>query len=129
MEDHHELGLALAQGLRGAGFRIQLAGSCKEGKRFIETKSFDLLLTDLRLSGCSGVNLCEMAQKHDLPAIIITGEASREELAQAVNAGASMVLLKPFDFEALIQLIEHQIRKHQPDEMVKRAYRKLLQSG
>lgn len=129
VEDHNELGLALAHGLRGAGFRTHLVRTCKEGKSLIGADRFDLLLTDMRLGGCSGVDLCEMARKHDLPVIIITGEASREEVAQAVNAGASMVLIKPFNVEALIQLIEQEIRKHQPDEMVKRAYRKLSRSG
>lgn len=129
VEDHEELGLALAQGLRGAGFRTHLVRTCKEGKSLIEAHTFDLLLTDLRLGGCSGVDLCKLARQHDLPAILITGEASRDEVAQAVNAGASIVLLKPFDVEALVQLIEQEIRKHQPDEMVKRAYRKLSRSG
>lgn len=129
VEDHAELGQALLQGIRAHGLRVHLVRSCEDAVKLIESVRFDLILTDLRLGGCSGVALCEMARERDIPAILITGLASRGEVATAVNAGASVVLEKPFDIDALVRLIDQKIKENLPDEMVKRAYRKLSRSG
>ena len=87
------------------------------------------MLTDLRLGDGSGAQVCRLASELEIPAVLMTGLATRGEVAEAVNAGASCVLEKPFALDRLIELIEAQIAAASPDAMVRRAYRKMSRSG
>jgi CheY-like chemotaxis protein len=58
-----------------------------------------LMVTDTRLSGFSGYDLCDALRRHpataDIPIVVVTADVQPNELAQARNVGADAVLLKP----------------------------------
>ena len=66
----------------------------------IEEETVDLVLTDVKLPGISGLEVLRRvrAYKPDLPVILITGYAkSSNEIATATNLGVTEILTKPFD--------------------------------
>jgi DNA-binding NtrC family response regulator len=70
----------------------------KEALTHLESDDFDLLLTDIRMPGMTGVELLERAREHDpeLPVIMITGFPSVETAVASLKLGAVDYLTKPF---------------------------------
>ncbi len=85
--------------LDSAGFEVEVAESAEEAWEKIQRQSYGLLITDKNLPGMSGVDLIALlkASEVDLPSLVITGYASVESIANALAAGASDYVTKPFD--------------------------------
>lgn len=64
---------------------------------------FDLVLTDWNMPRKTGLELVKdiRAQNQQVPIIMITTEAERERVMQAITAGVSDYLVKPFTTETL----------------------------
>ena len=70
----------------------------QEALKVLANDDFDLLLTDIRMPGMSGVELLERAREHDpeLPVVMITGFPSVETAVASLKLGAVDYLTKPF---------------------------------
>lgn len=70
----------------------------KDAMRLLDEGEFDLLLTDIRMPGMTGVELLEHARKRDpeLPVVMITGFPSVETAVASLKLGAVDYLTKPF---------------------------------
>jgi CheY-like chemotaxis protein len=75
---------------------------------------YDAIVTDLRMPGVSGIELCErLAALHpDLAArtIVITGDPGSPAIAHFLATAGRPHLQKPFDMRLLAHLIEHVAR-------------------
>jgi DNA-binding NtrC family response regulator len=100
--------------LLGMRLRVTTAERPGVALRRIEERAPDLLITDLRMPEMSGVELIRAArQSHpELCCLVVTGFASAEATAEAFEAGAQDLLLKP------IQLGEVQARVRHALELV-----------
>ncbi|MEN3046478.1 MAG: sigma-54 dependent transcriptional regulator [Candidatus Hydrothermales bacterium] len=80
---------------------------------YIKKEKVDLVITDIRMPGISGLELLEEIKKTNsiLPVIIITAYASIESAITAFRKGVSDYLIKPFSEEELIYRVE----KHLPE--------------
>ena len=69
--------------------------------------SFDALVTDLSMPGMNGAALAKelLAQRSDLPVVIITGYMRGREVEEARLAGVTSFLSKPFELNALDKLL------------------------
>ena len=95
------------------GYRVLTAasvGDAEEAKQQLGVEGIDLVITDIHLTlGCqvpTGYALAQRwrAQHPGLPFILISGDASNEELPD-VRAGAMQFLLKPFRMEAFLEVV------------------------
>jgi len=84
----------------------------------IQQESFDLLISDVRMPGISGVELLEKVREHDpeLPVLIMTGFPTVETAVACLRLGAVDFLTKPFvpeDLQANVQrfLRERRLRE------------------
>lgn len=73
---------------------------------------FDLMVTDIMMSGMSGFELCKKVRKtypiHDLPIILLSNRSEAEDLAQCFTVGANDCLSKPISrHELLIRVASH----------------------
>jgi DNA-binding response OmpR family regulator len=104
---------ALRANLSAAGHRTGVAGNGLHALQSIESsltesEPYDLLLTDLRLPGLSGVELirdCRQLQP-DLPVILMTAYGSEELRKKVSGLGKCEYLEKPFTLENLQRAIE-----------------------
>jgi putative nucleotidyltransferase with HDIG domain len=96
----------------------------------IESGDYDIILCDLYMPGCSGMELLSVARqsKWDVGFILITGQAEIEHIIEALHLGASDFLLKPFSLETLEQSISRAFRLLQM-ERESRAYRASLEAS
>lgn len=75
----------------------------------------DLLLTDLNMPGMSGFDLIQLVHESfpQLPVIAITGEATVKRAVEAMRLGASDFLRKPYELDALEELLNRNFSVHQ----------------
>ncbi len=83
--------------LEGRGHEVRLAANGLEALLALESRPFDLVITDLRMPSMDGFELLShLAQRWpDLPAIVLTANEDVEDVVEAVRLGAINYLLKP----------------------------------
>ena len=106
VEDHSGTGEALKRLLRRAGFDVRLAASVAEALEFAKGESFAVVITDLRLSDGTGVDVLQQLRLNSNPkGIVLSGlfEEGDEERLAAV--GADRIFTKPADWNRLLEAV------------------------
>ncbi len=103
LEDNEELAQYYAKLLRGAGFKTKHASNSKEFSRIYDEFQPSVILLDIKLSNSelNGLEIFErLVKKGSMKAkvIVISGEASRSEIAHAMKLGAHTFIEKTGDF-------------------------------
>ena len=111
------------------GFRVDMAPEGRAGLDLLASKTYDLLLLDLALPGESGIDLLPRIKSlvPDLPIIMITAYGTVNNVIDAIRAGASNFIQKPWDNEKLLADIRSAIGKNRAEEEVKQLKRTLKQ--
>lgn len=82
-----------------------------EGKRLLESESFDLLLLDLMLPGVSGEELIStIREQSSVPIIVVTAKAEVNVLANVLKIGANDYIAKPFNAIEVLARVEARLR-------------------
>ncbi|MSR35153.1 MAG: sigma-54-dependent Fis family transcriptional regulator [Gemmatimonadetes bacterium] len=91
---------------KGEGWRVSVASSGREAIAALDGDRPDLVLTDIRMPGASGLEVLTKARAVDaeLPVILMTAQASLQSAVQAVNQGAYYYLQKPFANDELLAI-------------------------
>lgn len=103
----------LGQFLASLAFEVAVAGSFDEAVRHMTDQPFDAILSDVRMPGADGIQLLEWTARNR-PAtatVMLSGYDDAKLAVQAMKAGASDYLLKPFDLLALRDTIGKAISK------------------
>jgi DNA-binding response OmpR family regulator len=108
VEDEADLVSTYGRLLRRQGCRMTAAGTRKEGLAALEREPFALVIADMRLPDGDGLDVVRAARGHAaVPAVIVvTGFASVQSRRQALEAGATAYLAKPFSTLTLSSLIQ-----------------------
>jgi len=109
---------------------VDVAENAVQALETIEKGSFDIILCDIYMPGCSGMELLSLARqsKWDVGFILTTGKVHVDLIIEALHLGASDFLLKPFTVETLDQSISRAFRLLQM-ERESRAYRTSLETS
>lgn len=99
--------------LSGAGHSITTASSGEAALKFVDQRKFDLVLTDLKMTGMSGMELLQnlVAIDPSTSVILITGHGTIESAKEALRNGAFDYLEKPVDTETLLQTVNRALGK------------------
>ena len=86
-----------------SGYTVEVAHSGEAALERLEKRDIDLVVTDVRLPGISGVDLTAEIKKNypDVPVIVITGHAAIDCAVEVLKRGASDFIVKPFAAEAI----------------------------
>jgi CheY-like chemotaxis protein len=111
VEDEIELLAEISAFLRRRGHEVRTASNFDEALEQLKDCShrLDLLLTDVRLPGGSGLDLLRSAGSdadHMPRRVAMTGHLDQEGIDQAEASGAEHVLLKPFSLSELNRAIQ-----------------------
>ena len=92
--------------LRGDGYDVVAALSGREAVEMLPDASPDIVLTDIRMPGMTGLDVMSKAHEVDpeTAVILMTAQASLQTAIQAVNEGAYYYLQKPFANEELLAI-------------------------
>ena len=104
VEDEDIIRLSLVKLLQRHNYNVSEAVSVKSALNTYNLNLFDVIISDLRLPGGSGVDLINIAK--DTPVIIMTSYASLRSAVEIMRKGAADYVSKPFDHDELIIAIE-----------------------
>ena len=107
VDDEPALREAIAERLTDHGFIVEQAGSGEDALQRLSDFAFDVILTDLRLPGIDGRHVLDAAMERypDIIAIVITGYGTVKDAVEAIKQGASDFITKPFQFDALLHVL------------------------
>jgi DNA-binding NtrC family response regulator len=94
--------------LKNEGFAAHVAFGGKQGIDQIATIRPDIIISDIRMPGVTGLDVlsASRAQDPDCPVILMTAQASLQSAISAVNDGAFHYVQKPFQNDALIAIVK-----------------------
>jgi len=105
VDDEPDLRLGLTRLLSRTGASVSSAASAEEAMCMLDGQPVDLVISDIRMPGLSGVELLREI-KRTRPAvevILMTGFGTIELAVECLHAGASNFLSKPFDNDEMLQ--------------------------
>jgi DNA-binding NtrC family response regulator len=118
VEDKPELRAMLKKALERAGHTVDEAPDGSSAVAKVRARRYTLVLTDLKLPGCSGLEVLRETKQADptIPVILITAYGSVEEAVTAMKEGAYDFIQKPVDLEHLNLLVQ---RASQQQELLR----------
>ncbi|MCK4857651.1 MAG: sigma-54-dependent Fis family transcriptional regulator [candidate division Zixibacteria bacterium] len=127
VDDDQILCSTLTKLLSGHGYDVAAAGSAEEADKLLGQTIYDLVVTDLRLPGRSGIDIIKnvKATMPDTELVMLTGHGSIDSAVEAMKLGAGDYLTKPFQDEELLLVIEkalHQQKLKNELKHLKRAF-------
>ncbi len=113
VEDEPKTGEYLRQGLREAGFVVDLAQTGIDGLHLAEQGDFELVILDVMLPGLNGWQVLEALRKRGLnmPAMFLTAKDQVEDRVKGLELGADDYLVKPFSFAELLARVRTILRR------------------
>lgn len=107
IEDDPSTASALAKVLQDEGYAVTVAPRGDQGLEVARQRPCDLVITDLRLPGLSGMDLISRlhAANPKLPIIMMTAHGTTETAIEAMKLGACEYLVKPFEADELLDLV------------------------
>ncbi len=103
VDDEKNYPMIIGELLQEEGYATLTAASGMEALDILKAEVVDLVLTDVKMPGMSGIQLLEKikAVSPDLPVIIMTAYGSVEKAVEAMHKGAYTFILKPFENQTL----------------------------
>jgi DNA-binding NtrC family response regulator len=107
VEDRASLRKMLQHALEGEGYTVEAAASAEEGTARLAQAAFDLVLSDLKLPGASGLEVVRAARAAQPPAaaIVMTAFGTVGAAVEAMKLGAADFLEKPVEIDELLRRV------------------------
>ena len=114
--------------LTSSGYSCRCCGKGEEALQVLEREFFDIIITDMRMPGISGLQLIEQARpKYPRSAfLVITGVDDIHVGVDAMKRGADDYLVKPFRMDTLVASVERALSKKRLELEVEK-YRESLE--
>ena len=108
VEDKDSFRRLLAQALEGSAWTVAAAADPLEALRLLEANPVQVMVTDLRLPGMSGLELIRRARQAQpsLRVVLMSAFAEPRDIVEAMRLGADDFLSKPFDLDAFLALLD-----------------------
>jgi DNA-binding NtrC family response regulator len=114
VEDEAKMRRLLELELADQDFRAQTVADAETALKLLNTNQFDLIVTDLKLPGMSGMEFLQAVKRANaaIPIIIMTAFGTVESAVEAMKIGASDYVLKPFSLAELVLVIRKELDSH-----------------
>src|SRR5512135_1679822 len=113
VDDSPQISKALSDLLSTSGYVVRTAPSAERALQILESAAFDLIITDLKMTGMTGIDLArQVLQKTpDVPVVILTGFGDMDSVINALRLGVADYLKKPFSIDEVTSVVEREIAK------------------
>ena len=107
LDDEPIVGKRLKPSLEKKGYEVEAFTSSKEALERIEERSFDIVVTDLKMEGMDGMQFLTLVKEKypDTEVIVITGFATMATARESYNKGVFDFLAKPFKLGEIVEVI------------------------
>jgi DNA-binding NtrC family response regulator len=111
VEDETKMRRLLELNLGEDGFSTFSAGDAETGLKLLAEGPVDLVVTDLKLPGMNGLEFLQAVKRQNaaLPVVVMTAFGSVETAVEAMKAGASDYVLKPFSLSEMRMVIHKEL--------------------
>lgn len=116
IEDEEALRMTLSDRLRSEGYVVDLADDGQEGYEKAIRLPFDLIILDIMLPRCNGLDVCRGIRVAGLatPILLLTARGQTVDKVVGFKLGADDYVTKPFDTMELMARIEALLRRSGP---------------
>lgn len=130
VDDETQQRHTLADILKQWGHQVSQAASVEEALSLLDGQAVDLILSDIRMPGSSGVDLLVASKKlrPDVAVILMTAYGTIDTAVKAMRQGASDFLTKPIDLDQL-ELVTQRTFKLQRLEKENQSLRRRLEES
>ncbi len=113
VDDSPQISKALSDLLGASGYVVRAAPSGERALQILDSAKFDLIITDLKMTGMTGIDLAKKVQEKvpGLPVIILTGFGDMDSVISALRLGVADYLKKPFSIDEVLSVVEREIVK------------------
>ena len=113
VDDEEDVRLFCSLVMERLGYDVNSFASGEQALAFLASASTDLLITDAKMPGMSGIELIERVKALDpaIAALVITGYSTMEMAFEAIRAGAQDFLPKPFSVQDLNAAAKHALEQ------------------
>jgi DNA-binding NtrC family response regulator len=121
VDDERSMCEMIEADLRSRGLKSSWYTSAQEAFAVLQNEQFDVVLTDLQMPDMNGVDLCSriVANRPDVPVIVITAFGSMETAIAALRAGAYDFITKPIDMDVLAFALQRALNHRRLKEKVR----------
>lgn len=97
-------------------FEVTLAADGNEAWSMLKRDHFDGLIVDWQMPGHSGLEIVREIRKAGvaMPLLMVTGESEKDRVVEAIRAGVTDYLVKPFDTDTLQAKLEKFVSWFEP---------------
>ncbi len=113
VDDSPQISKALSDLLSASGYVVRTAPSGERALQILDTAKFDLIITDLKMTGMTGIDLARQVRERapGLPVVILTGYGDMDSVISALRLGVADYLKKPFSIDEVLAVVEREIIK------------------
>lgn len=109
--DDNDRNLRILRELLEPDYALSCACSGEDGLESLESVLPGLILLDVMMPGIDGYEVCRRVKGNaataDIPIVLLTAKAQDDEKEQGFKAGADGYLMKPFDPDSLLDIVEN----------------------
>ncbi len=113
IDDEKAIRKTLSEILSYEGYKIDEAGDGEEGLKLFSSKTYDVVLCDIKMPKMDGIEFLEKAKEinADVPVIVISGHGNIDTAVEAVKKGAFDYVSKPPDLNRLLITLRNALDK------------------
>jgi len=121
VDDDDSIRWVLNELLQDLGHQVTQTSSAESAMSLLQQHQFDLVMSDVRMSGQSGMELLARCQQDfpDMPVIIMTAHSDLESAVGAYQRGAFEYLPKPFDLDEVSATVSRALTPKQNPQLLK----------
>lgn len=118
VDDEERMCQSLSKLLSDLGYQTKSVAVASQAVKEVQSHSYDLVLTDIKMPGMDGFDLLKAAKGKDKDSVVVfmTGYGSLESAIKAISLGAYDYLLKPLELEDLKLTVQRGLQKRKNDQ-------------
>ena len=120
VDDEPSMRMALSESLDSCGYQTEAVSSGEEALKIFDQNLWDLVITDMRMPGISGMDVLRGVRKQtkETPVVLITAYGTVNTAVDAMKEGATEFIMKPFSLEELEGAVRKIFAAPRGEEMV-----------
>ena len=114
VEDDENIALLESDYLESNGYTTKIIGDGNEVIPELKRESYDLILLDVMLPGCSGYDICRRIRDEiDIPILMVTARTESVDVIRGLGLGADDYITKPFDPSQLVARVRSHLKQYE----------------
>jgi len=119
IDDDDSIRWVLNEALEDLKLQVIQSKDADDAINFLQSEKFDLVISDVRMPGTSGIELLSYCQENfpQLPVVIMTAHSDLDSAVTAYTKGAFEYLPKPFDLDEVNEIVERALTPKQSSDL------------